>query len=413
MENIEQENVRRNKLIRNVFGAVVLIFILLSSAGIGYSFGKRKAAKETETLLINNAKVISGESQEKNLDFSLFWDVWERLKEKHVDAAKLDAKKLMHGAIKGMLQATGDPYSNFFDPEENQQFKEEISGSFEGIGAEVGMKNGILTIIAPLKDAPAEKAGLRAGDKVIKINNESTLDMSIDEAVRRMRGTKGTEVVMIVIRDNEEKEIKIMRDVINVKSVKLSFKNEIPIVEISRFGYDTQKELGFAAKEIFKKNPKGIILDLRNDPGGFLDTAVSVASKMLPKGKVVVIEEDSQKRRNEIKAEGGDSLSHFRTVVLINEGSASAAEILAAALRENRDNVTLVGKKSFGKGSVQEMINLSKSTAVKITVARWLTPLGKQIDKEGISPDIEVDLKDEDFNNDRDPQLDKALEILK
>ncbi len=418
-ENQEVVAEKKNrKLMNRVF---VIGFIILFSVGsflFGLEKGKKEGAQEgaAKVLPIDQTIILNKDKKIDTLDFSLFWRTWDLLKEKYVDSQKLDAQKLMYGAIKGMLAATGDPYTNFFDPEENKKFNEDITGSFEGIGAELGVKGGILTVIAPLEGTPAEKAGLRAGDKIIKIEDKITSDLSIDQAVDMLHGKKGTDVHITIMREGEQdtREITITRDVINVKSVKFEMKGDgIAYVKISKFGDTTFREFGEALRQIKENNPKGIILDLRNDPGGYLETAVQIGSKMLPKGNVVVIEEDKNKEQNKLLSRGGDELSPIKTVVMINEGSASAAEILAGALKENRENVTLVGKKSYGKGSVQELVNLSGGTAMKVTVAKWLTPKGNQINEKGISPDIEVDLTTDDYNNNRDPQLDKALEILK
>jgi len=397
-----------------IIGFIVLFSI--ASFWIGLQRGKSESASSAKIMPLENTLIINKNSSADTLDFSLFWKVWDILKEKYVDSSKLDAQKLFYGAIKGMLAATGDPYTSFFNPEENKKFNEDITGSFEGIGAEVGIKGGVLTIIAPLEGDPAEKAGLRAGDKVIKIGDKNTSDMSIDEAVDMLHGKRGTEVKITIFREGEQdsREISIIRGVINVKSVKFEKKDgNIAYLKISRFGETTFKEFGAALGQINKQETKGIVLDLRNDPGGYLETAVEVGSKMLPKGSVVVIEENGDGKQNKLLARGGDEFSGIKTVVLINEGSASASEILAGALRENRDNVTLVGKKSYGKGSVQEFLSLSNGTAMKVTVAKWLTPKGNQINEKGISPDVEVDLTADDYNNNRDPQLDKAMEIVK
>lgn len=423
MLNSEPEEIKKpeknRKLLSLAVGAIVVLFVIIVSFGIGLELGKKKGAVvEIKNIPAKEAVIINKEKSGDNvIDFSLFWEVWDLLREKFVDADKLDANKLFFGAINGMLRATGDPYTVFFNPEENKKFNEDISGSFDGIGAEIGIKGGVLTIIAPLKDSPAEKAGVRAGDKVLKIDGNSTMDISIDDAIDKIRGAKGTNVILTIFRngDKETREITVTRDTINVKSTELEFKENgsIAHIELNRFGQETTGEFRKIANEIIAQKAQGIILDMRNNPGGFLDVSVELASKMLPKEKTVVIEEDSDGKQKKLPTEGGDILSGIETVVLINEGSASASEILAGALKDNRENVTLVGKKSFGKGSVQELVTLPRETAVKITVAKWLTPNGKQINNEGITPDVDIDLTDDDYENDRDPQLDKAIEILK
>ncbi|OGI16401.1 MAG: hypothetical protein A3J63_01815 [Candidatus Moranbacteria bacterium RIFCSPHIGHO2_02_FULL_40_12b] len=411
-------NVKSKKILAVVLGLAALAFVIFASFGIGFELGKKKGNNyESVQIPLKKVEVVNEISDKNTLDFSLFWKSWDELKNNYVDADKLDATQMLYGSIKGMLKSTGDPYNAFFSPEENKKFNEEITGSFEGIGAEIGMKNNVLTIIAPLKESPAEKAGIRAGDKILKINDESSEDMTVEEAVGKIRGPKNSEVKLTIFRngDPETKEIIVKREIINVKSAMLEFKGnegDIAYVELSRFGNDTNRDFGAIAREITSKKIKGIILDLRDNPGGYLDASINVASRMIPKGKIVVIEEDSKGNKTNSYAGGGDLLSEYFTVVLINEGSASASEILAGALRENRENVTIVGKKSFGKGSVQKFIDLEKGTAMKVTVAKWLTPKGNQINDEGIHPDMDIDLSEDDFNNNRDPQLDKAIEII-
>lgn len=413
-QEVISEKIGKKKLNRYLRIMGVLLLLSLFFWG-GYEKGKSSLESATnEKVPLANALIKN--STNKEVDFTLFWNVWDLLKDKYVETGQLDAKKLSYGAIKGMLQATGDPYTAFLDPEDNKKFSEDITGSFEGIGAELGVKNGILTVIAPLEGTPAEKAGLRAGDKIVKIDGKMTSDMSIEDAVTLIRGPKNSEVSLTIFRngDQDTQDIKVQRNVINVKSVKIDFKDaEIAYIKISRFGEDTAKEFESAINKTVSQKSKGLIIDLRNDPGGYLDSAVQIASKLLPKGKVVVIEEDGRKNQKKMLTEGGDVASDLTTIILINEGSASASEILAGALKDNRENVTLVGKKSFGKGSVQELIPLKQATAVKITVARWLTPNGQQINEQGIKPDEEVELTNEDYQNDRDPQLDKAISLLK
>lgn len=406
---------QKNNLKKRIGTILIAIFIFW----VGFEQGRESSLDIQQTpVSIDEAVFVNkNDSKSKEIDFSLFWQVWKELENKYVDADGLDARKLYYGAIKGMLAATEDPYTTFFDPSENKKFSEDISGSFEGIGAELGIKNNILTIVAPLQESPAEKAGLRSGDKIIKINGETAADMTIEEAVDHIRGKKGTTVTLTIFRegDQDTRDVSVTRDVINVKSVKLEFKdNNIALIELSRFGDDTNKLFADAINKVKNQNAKGLIIDLRNNPGGYLDSSIVVASKLLPKDKIVVIEEKADKSQIKMYSRGGDVASSLETVILINEGSASASEILAGALRDNRpDNVTLVGKKSFGKGSVQEFIDLPQGTAVKITVAKWLTPNGVQINEEGIKPDKEVELTNEDYEANRDPQMEEAIKVLK
>ncbi len=406
---------KREKSVLNYYVKLVFLFALLALV-FWFGFEKGKKSDGEKSPAVENLLELKGLKESEKIDLTLYWNVFSKLKEKYVDAEKLTNEDLLYNSIKGMLSATDDPYTVFMDPEENKAFDEDIEGTFEGIGAELGIKQGILTVVSPLKDSPAEKAGLRVGDKILKVNDESTADMSIDDAVSRIRGKDGTEVKLTVYRAESEektKEITVTRGVIKVESVTLEMKdNNIAYFNVVRFGDDTAIVFNRLLREV-PRETEGIVVDLRNNPGGYLDVAIDLASLMLPDGKVVVIEEDKEGQKKNFYSRGEDKLSAIKTVVLINEGSASASEILAGALRDNRENVTLVGQKSYGKGSVQELIELSDNTSVKITVARWLTPNGEQINEKGIQPDIEVELTDEDYEQNRDPQLDKALETLK
>jgi len=422
--NLEEKKVERKKKISSIFNkitkkqidTVLVVLMLALFFWFGYQKGKQDNQAMNIPVKISNVVLENKISNTDNtVDFSLFWNTWDLLKNKYVDSQSLDARKLVYGAIRGMLEATGDPYTTFFDPEENKRFGEDISGNFEGIGAELGVKGGILTVIAPLQDTPADKAGLRAGDKIIKIDGKTTGDMSIEDAVGQIRGPKDTSVVLTIFRDGSKdtQEISIVRNIISVKSVVLTFKEDnIANIEVTKFGDDTDSGFSQAIAKVSASHAKGLIIDLRNNPGGYLETAVTVASKLIPKGKIVVIEEGSNKKQEKMYTRGGDVASGIETVVLINEGSASASEILAGALKENRTNVTLVGKKSFGKGSVQEFIKTAQGTAAKITIAHWLTPNGNKINELGIKPDVEVELTNEDYANNRDPQMEAAIKQI-
>jgi len=415
--NTERKEISVDNNNGNVFNyyiKLVIIFVVLSlTFWLGFEKGQKNVSDLRErSLLIDKLDDESGDQ----VDFSLFWKVWDLLQEKYVDVEDITSEELLFNSIKGMLWATEDPYTIFLDPEENEEFNEDIEGKFEGIGAEMGVRQGILTVIAPLQNSPAEKAGIRAGDKVLKVEGESTAEMTINEAVSKMRGEKGTEVRLTIFRNNGEDktiEIVVSRDIIKIESVTFEIKEDnIAYFNIIRFGDDTAKSF----RNFIKKIPistNGIILDLRNNPGGYLDASIDMASLMLPRGKVVVIEENKNKKQTKTFSRGGDKLSKIKTIILINEGSASASEILAGALRDNRDNVTIIGEQSFGKGSVQELVSLKGGAATKITVAKWLTPNGEQINEKGITPDVEIELTNEDYENECDPQLDKAVELLK
>jgi len=286
------------------------------------------------------------------------------------------------------------------------------------VGMEIGIKKGQLQVIAPLEGTPAQKAGLRSGDKILKINDTETSDLTIDEAVDLIRGPKGTEVTLTIFREEwkKTKEIKLMRDVIEVPSLKREIKEidgqKIAYIQLYQFSENASFDFRKAAIEILTSPAQKIILDLRNNPGGYLEVAQDITGWFLEKGKIVVIEDFGQGNEQEYKAQGPGTFSDYKVVILINQGSASASEILAGALRDNR-GILLIGEKSFGKGSVQELEKLKEGSSLKITVAKWLTPKGQLITDVGLEPDIKVEMTEEDYEQDRDPQLDKAIEIIK
>lgn len=412
MTETENVTVQDRMAGRRIFYGFVIILLIIFT----YRFGVSQGRSGSSMGFSINPFLGQKTSSEESVDLSLFWRSWDLLKNRYVDAKDLKDNALVEGAIRGMLASTGDPYTTFLNTEENAELESDISGSFEGIGAEVGIRDKILTIISPLSGSPAEKAGLRAGDKIVKINDEETLQMSLDEAVRKMRGKKGTDVTFTIFRDgeNDTRQVTVKRDRIEVKSVTVEYRDgNIAYIKLTRFGEDTMRDFEIITQDVQNYKAKGIILDMRNNPGGLLQTAVDLSGKFLRVGSVVVQEEYGDGKKDIEKTVGRGELKDIPIVVLINEGSASASEILAGALKDNRENVTIVGKKSFGKGSVQELVSLPKGAAVKITIAKWFTPSGKGIDGEGISPDVEVELTDEDFDARRDPQLDKALEIFK
>jgi len=351
----------------------------------------------------------------EDLDFSLFWEAYHKLQEKFVDPQKFDNQKIIYGAISGMVKSLEDPYSIFMSPEEETRFQEDVKGQFEGIGVEIGIRKKQLQIISPLEGTPAQKAGLRAGDKILKINDKDTFDLTIEEAVNLIRGKKGTEVILTILRSEWErpKEIKIIRDVILVPSLKWELKEgDIAYLKLYQFSEKANFDFTTAAFEILMSPAKKIILDLRNNPGGYLEVAQDITSYFLKKGQIIAIEDfGTNKEKKEYKSKNLGKLSQYPIVVLINQGSASASEILAGALRDNR-GILLIGEKTFGKGSVQQLEKL-KEGSLKITIAKWLTPKGESITDRGLEPDIKIEMTDEDYENNRDPQLDKAIEIIK
>ncbi len=350
---------------------------------------------------------------EKKADFSVFWESWRMIEDKYT-LEILDYEKMVYGAVSGMVDSLGDPYTVFLAPQDRVMFEQDMKGSFSGIGAEIGFRDKFLTVIAPLKDSPAERAGVFSGDKILKVDDAEIIGVNIDEAVRIIRGEKGTMVKLTISRDglDELKEIEIIRDVIKIETVEWEIKNEnVVYIRINQFKEETVDEFDSQIDNIIVNDPNGIIIDLRNNPGGYVSTLEDLTSRFLNHGDVIFIEDFGNKKAV-YKASGNNKFYGIPVVVLINEGSASASEIFAGALRDNNGS-KLVGKTTFGKGLVQEMQNLKDGSALKITVAKWLTPSGIDINKEGISPDYEVEMTLDDYENDRDPQLEKAIELLK
>lgn len=413
-----REIFEKAKRTRRWFWGYLVVLLILSSFTAGLYLGRTQnvlhnyqKSQEIETNITNKYTQKS-----TKVDFDLFWQVWDIL-EKKFNGKPLDYQKMLYGAIYGMTAALGDPYTNFMEPKLTKKFNEEIQGTFEGIGAEVGMKNNKLTIISPLPGSPAEKAGLRPHDVILKINNKETKNMGLVEAVSKIRGKAGTEVTLTILRKNQEKpqDYKIKRAKINVKSVKLEetkTKNgkKVAKITLSYFGNDTAKELIESNKIIRQKNLKGIILDLRNNSGGYLESSLEVISLFVNENEIIAYQE-SKNEKKEYRASGKPLFLDLPVVVLINGGSASAAEITAGALHDLR-NATLIGEQTFGKGSVQEYKKFPDGSSLRVTIAKWLTPKGININGKGLKPDIEVKLTDEDYEADKDPQLERAKEKL-
>ena len=350
---------------------------------------------------------------DNSADFNSFWKVWNLLNEKSIYANKATNQDRVWGAIQGMTSSLGDPYTVFFSPEENKLFNEEIHGSFGGIGAEIGIKDKILTVVAPLKDTPSLRAGLKSGDKILKIDKADTTDMTVDKAISLIRGEKGTVVVLTVLRPGEKttREFKITRDDIAIPTIDTELRPDgIFVIKFYSFSENSANLFHDALDEFKNSGSHKLILDMR----GYLDAAVNIGSWFIDEGKTIVSEDFGSNRKPQVYRSHGPKLFNdkLQFVVLVDGGSASASEILAGALKEH-GIATLVGEKTFGKGSVQELVEVTKDTSLKVTVAKWLTPNGLSISDHGLDPDVVVGLTSKDFDEKRDPQLDKAVEILK
>lgn len=392
------------------------LFLLLTAVffgGVGYRLGFADFNLELRKTP-PQIRIINRAPASTTLDFSLFWEAWRLLNEKSVERP-LDPKALLYGALRGLAGSLGDPYTVFLTPEQGQALDSSLNGQYEGIGAELGIKDNQLVVIAPLESSPAELAGINAGDKILKIEDKETGGLSLNDAVSLIRGREGTTVSLTLQRGkNEPTVFKIKREKITVPSLKWEKKEEgIVYLRLSRFGEDTNRDWDRVVREILalpQEEREGLILDLRSNAGGYLDSAVYIASEFVAEAQVVVGEKFGDGTRREFAVSRRGEFLKVPVVVLVNQGTASASEILAAALRDRR-GVKLVGVKSFGKGSVQESLDLTDGSKLHVTVAEWLTPKGELINGKGLNVDVEVDISEEDVNNEKDPQLEKALEI--
>lgn len=397
-----------------------LIIALLTLALVfygGFAYG-RSYKTDDEKL----AGIINKTDATNNVDFAAFWKAWNSINDKFISSVSTSTEMAsdqtrVYGAISGMVASLGDPYTVFFPPVEAKSFGEQISGQIEGVGMEVGMKDGILTVVAPIKGTPAYNAGVKPGDKILKINDVVTNTLNGDSAVKLIRGKKGTAVRLTLFREGvkEPFELSIVRDVINMPTVDTEKRGDVFIIRLYSFSGISPDLFRNALREFKESGNYKLILDLRGNPGGYLEAAQDMASWFLPTGKVIVSEDFKDKSKNQVFRSKGYNIFNdkLKFIILIDGGSASASEILAGALHEH-GVAKLVGAKSFGKGSVQELVDITDDTSLKVTIARWLTPNGNSISHMGIMPDVEVKLDEEAYKKDRtDTQLNKALEILK
>ncbi|MDP3940932.1 MAG: S41 family peptidase [bacterium] len=413
-----------------------LLLLTVIAFSLGYTVGVNKITVDWRNYK-PNVTVVNKEPPNPNqqLDLAQLWIVLDKLQTQYYDKTKIDSQKMINGAITGLVGSLDDPYTVYLPPVQNTSFKQTLAGQFEGIGAELGMKDKQIIVVAPLEGSPAQKAGIRAADAIVKVDNVSTYGWTLNQAIDKIRGPKGTKVLLSVVHKDDSKltDIAIPRDTINVKSVFLWTKkinaidevdqknftkdqldNEVAYLRLSQFGDNTNQEwLSLVNKLALEseKNPnmKGLILDLRNNPGGYLSDATFIASEFLPSGKTVVSQDDNVGNKIDMKVEKQGLLLKIPLVVLINKGSASASEILSGALRDYK-RALIVGETSFGKGTIQTAEDLGGGAGLHITVAKWLTPNGDWVHLKGIDPDVktEVDTK----NAARDAQLEKAIQTL-
>ncbi len=390
-----------------------LTLVMLSAIffGLGLYIGFNNRPDLDKVALLGKETAVNTQA-----DFSPFWKAWSILNEKSPDADKLNDQDKVYGAISGLVGSLNDPYSVFFSPDEAKMFEGDIAGNFTGIGVEVGIKDKILTVVAPLKDTPGYKAGIKSGDKILKIDGKITSDLSIERAIKLIRGEKGTTVALTIFRDGEKtpREIKIVRDVINVPTLDTENRGDgIFVIKLYSFSANSANLFRDAVKKFADSGNDKLILDLRGNPGGYLDAAVSIASWFLPSGKTIVTEDYGEKDKPKIHRSAGYNVftDKLKFIILIDGGSASASEILAGAMQDYK-KAKLVGEQSYGKGSVQEVVDITPDTILKITIAKWLTPNGNSISEKGLTPDYKVEFTQKDADAKKDPQMDKAVQLL-
>ena len=392
-----------------ILGLIILVLFVFA---LGWHVGANQVLQNGDKYIIE--KQISRTDGYEKVDMQLFWDVWSLLASKYVDPQALDYKNMIYGSIRGMVFSLEDPYTTFLTPKEHKEFQDGLEGTLEGIGAELTLRHGLITIISPLKNSPAKRAGIQPEDIILQIDGEDVENFTFEQAVMKIRGPAGTEVVLTIVRKGhpEPFDISIIRETINISSVEWQMIDGIALIELNQFIAKTKEEFSKAISEILPKRPKGIVLDLRYNGGGFLDGAVDIVSEFIEKGEVVSVKKRDPEEDEVIYVNGKARVVSIPLVVLINKGSASASEIVAGAIRYHGRGI-IIGESSFGKGTVQEVENLIDGSSLRVTVAKWYTPNNVNISEVGIVPDIEVERTIEDFEADRDPQLDAALEYLK
>ncbi len=412
-----------------------ILLLLVITFLAGYFFGVTKVSFEwshyTPNITVINKEPPTSASL---VDFSLFWNVWDKLTTNYYDKSKVDPQKMLYGAINGMVQSVGDPYTMFLPPTQNSNFQNQLAGQFSGIGAELGLKGKQIIVIAPLAGSPAQKMGIKAGDAILKVDGQSTTNWALPDAVNKIRGPKGSIVILSVMHagDTAVHDLSVTRDTITIKSVngwvkqikdidainhtlKTSSKGDesIAYIQLSQFGDNTNTDWTVVVNTLYPKmqqmHPKGIILDLRDNPGGYLTDAVFIAGEFLPQGDTVVIQDSGNGQQQPLLVNRPGKFLNIPMIVLINKGSASASEIVSGALRDNK-RAQLVGDTSFGKGTIQQAMDLGNGVGLHVTIAKWLTPNGTWVHGKGLTPDVTIALDEKDPSH--DTQLEKAIDVL-
>lgn len=387
-------------------GLVLMVGIFFGGVYIGYA---NRPASDKIISVVNKESPVTSKA-----DFESFWKAWQIVESKLPEAEKTSAQDRIYGAIKGMLGSFGDPYTTFFPPSENTAFETEISGTFSGIGAEIGEKDGVLTVIAPLKDTPAEKAGMESGDKIIAIDGTSTIDMTVDKAISLIRGKAGTSVKLTIIHNGGQKDLTVVRQQIDLPTVKTEKRENDRVFIIHLYNFSAKSASYFydAMQEYLASGYPNLIVDLRGNPGGYLDASVQIAGWFIPEGKTIVKEIGKNSNDVQVHTSAGPVLfpRNARLIVLVDKGSASASEILAGALADQKIGI-IAGEQTFGKGSVQEVVKVTEDTSLKVTIANWYTPNGTSISKSGLTPSVK--LSSDKNTNDLDAQLEATVALFK
>ena len=389
----------KNLIINSVLAVIAVVTVFYA----GYIIGSDQPPRQIEVIGVPNT-----EGKYDDINFNLFWEAWDLVRDKHLKGEDIDNQKLLYGAIAGLLESTDDPYSVFFEPEDSQKFQEDVEGHFGGVGMEIEVRDKRLLVVSPLNGTPAYEAGVKAGDQIIFINDDNTFDLGVEEAVKKIRGEIGTKVKLTIFREGFDKpeDFNITRANIEVPTLEWEMlEGDIAYIKLMSFNSNSLPLFYEAIIKSSFSGAQGLVLDLRNNPGGFLEVATRLAGWFIDDDAVIVSEKFRSGETKDFKAPGNGILKNMPTVILINKGSASASEILAGALRDLRDT-KLIGETTFGKGTVQELQSLSDGSLVKLTTAHWVLPNGGIIDEEGIAPDFEV-------KEDEKAQLDKAIEVLK
>ncbi len=397
---------------------LVVSFLLVASLSFGAGWQLTEqgvlGGAEEEDVVVQLPEVDFGNDLESEVDLGLFWKVWEEIGEKYINVEKLDQEVMVYGAIEGFVNSLNDPYTVFMTPTDTEEFLISLDGQLEGIGAELTVTDGLLTVVTPLKGSPAERAGILPNDVIYKIEGEDARDMTLMDAITIIRGEKGTTVNLTIVRESEDEafDVSIVRDAIEVDSISVeNLDSGVVYIAVNQFNDKTEEQFSEAISDMILDEPEGLIIDLRFNGGGYLDISVEMLSHLLPNDEKAVIIRERNKEDEVQRTVSHSKLLNVPLVVLVNEGSASASEIVAGAIQDHERGVVM-GTTSFGKGSVQEVEYFNDGSSLRLTIAKWLTPEERDIDEVGITPDIVLEISDEDIENQFDSQKQAAIDYL-